>query len=440
MKLTNYLLPVKKDKPKEAEIPSHILMLRSGMCQQSSSGIYSWLPLGKKVLDKIEKIVKNEMNDAGALEILMPTIQSADLWIESGRYEDYGKEMLRISDRNNKELLYGPTNEELITDIFRSNVQSYKQLPLNLYHVQWKFRDELRPRFGVMRGREFLMKDAYSFDVNLKSSINSYNKMFVAYMKLFKKLGLNAIPMKADTGPIGGDTSHEFIIISKTGESDVYYDEKILDLQEEFDQVSYNDNLLHIINKFTSLYSATDEEFDPKDVRIKNSKIIKTKGIEVGHIFHFGQKYSLPLSAKITNENGENVPVYMGSYGVGVSRLVGAIIEAFHDDKGIVWPKEVTPFMINIINLNVENEDCNNFSNKIYEFCNKLCIDVLYDDTKESAGSKLATADLIGLPYQIIIGPKGTKNDIFDVKIRKSNEVLNMKFEQVLNFIKQSKN
>jgi len=437
MRLTNYLLPVKKDKPKEAEIPSHILMLRSGMCQQSSSGIYSWLPLGKKVLDKIEKIVKNEMNDAGALEVLMPTIQSADLWIESGRYEDYGKEMLRISDRNNKELLYGPTNEELITDIFRSNVQSYKELPLNLYHVQWKFRDELRPRFGVMRGREFLMKDAYSFDVNLESSINSYNKMFVAYMKLFKKLGLNAIPMKADTGPIGGDKSHEFIIISKTGESDVYYDEKLLDLQEVFDKVSYNDNLHHSINKFTSLYSATDEKFDPSDVRIKNSKIIKTKGIEVGHIFHFGQKYSLPLSAKITNENGDNIPVYMGSYGVGVSRLVGAIIEAYHDDKGIVWPKEVAPFMINIINLNVDDEDCNNFSYKVYEFCNKLKIDALYDDRKESAGSKLAIADLIGLPYQIIIGPKGIKDNVFEIKIRKTNQVLKMKFEEVLNFIKE---
>ena len=435
MKLSNYFLPVKKDKPKEAEINSHILMLRSGMCQQSSAGIYSWLPLGKKVLDNIEKIIKAEMNLSGAIEILMPTIQSADLWIESGRYEDYGKEMLRISDRNNKELLYGPTNEELITDIFRCNIQSYKDLPLNLYHVQWKFRDEIRPRFGVMRGREFLMKDAYSFDCNIEDSIISYNKMFVAYMKLFKKLGLNAIPMKADTGPIGGDLSHEFIIISKTGESDVYFEEKLLGLQETFDHIAYDDNLEETINKFTSLYSVTDEKFDQTDVRIKNKKIIKTKGIEVGHIFHFGQKYSLPLSAKITNESGENVPVFMGSYGVGVSRLVGAIIEACHDKNGIIWPKEVAPFTFNIVNLNAENKDCSDISNKIYKYCKDIGIEVLYDDKNDRAGSKLAIADLIGMPYQIIIGPKGVKEDNFDVKIRKTNQILKMNFQEVLNFI-----
>jgi len=438
MKLTDYFLPLKKDKPKEAEITSHILMLRSGMCQQSSSGIYSWLPLGKKVLDKIEKITKDEMNASGAVEILMPTIQPAELWIESSRYQDYGKEMLRIKDRNKKELLYGPTNEELITDIFRNNVQSYKNLPLNLYHVQWKFRDEVRPRFGVMRGREFLMKDAYSFDTSQDNAKKSYNKMFVAYMKLFKKMGLSPIAMKAETGPIGGDLSHEFIIISKTGESDVFFDESLLDMQKLFDEIDYNDDLQEYINKYTSFYAATDEMHNPKETQNISGNLIKTKGIEVGHIFHFGQKYSKPMNATITNEKGQNLPVFMGSYGVGVSRLVGGIIEANHDENGIVWPKEVSPFMCSLINLNSDNKECLEVSNQIYNYFNKKMIDVLFDDTKESIGSKLATADLIGFPYQVIIGPKGIKNDSFEIKIRKTNKIINLSLNEIFNFINEN--
>ncbi len=435
MKLTNYFLPVKKNKPKEAEIPSHVLMLRAGMCQQSTSGVYSWLPLGKKVLDKIEKITKDEMNNAGAVEILMPTIQPSELWIESGRYQDYGKEMLRIVDRNQKELLYGPTNEELITDIFRNNIQSYKDLPLNLYHVQWKFRDEVRPRFGVMRGREFLMKDAYSFDTNLDNAIKSYNKMFVAYMKLFKKMGLSPIAMKADTGPIGGDLSHEFIILSKTGESNVYFDKSLLEMQELFDKINYNDNLQECVDKYTSFYAATEEKHIPKESKNISGKLINTKGIEVGHIFHFGQKYSEPLNATITNQNGKNISVYMGSYGVGVSRLVGGIIEANHDSKGIIWPKEVTPFMCSLINLNPDDKECTKISNKLYEYCKENKIDVLLDDSKESIGSKLAIADLIGFPFQIIIGPKGVKTDSYEIKIRKTNTTINSSLNELLNYI-----
>ncbi|MDC3063475.1 proline--tRNA ligase [Alphaproteobacteria bacterium] len=438
MKLTDYFLPLKKEKPKEAEITSHILMLRSGMCQQSSSGIYSWLPLGKKVLDKIEKITKDEMNASGAIEILMPTIQPAELWIESNRYQDYGKEMLRIKDRNNKDLLYGPTNEELITDIFRNNVQSYKNLPLNLYHVQWKFRDEVRPRFGVMRGREFLMKDAYSFDISKDNAKKSYNKMFVAYMKLFKKMGLSPIAMKAETGPIGGDLSHEFIIISKTGESNVFFDESLLDMQKIFDEIDYNDDLQECINKYTSFYSATDEMHNPRENQNTYGKLIKTKGIEVGHIFHFGQKYSKPLNATIANEKGQILPVFMGSYGVGISRLVGGIIEANHDENGIIWPKEVSPFKCSLINLNSNSEECQKVSSQIYNYCNKKKIDVLLDNTRESIGSKLTTANLIGFPYQVIIGPKGIKNNSFEIKIRKTNETKNLSLNEIFNFINEN--
>ena len=358
MLLTRFFLPVLKENPKEAEIISHIYMLRAGMIQQSASGIYSWLPLGKIVLEKITEICRQEMIKAGANEILMPTLQSAEIWKESGRYDDYGKEMLRIKDRNNRNLLYGPTNEELVTEIFRTHVNSYKELPLNLFHIQWKFRDELRPRFGVMRGREFLMKDAYSFDVDYNNSIKSYNIMFIAYMQLFKKMGLKAIPMKADTGPIGGDLSHEFIILADTGESEVYVDKQLLNINDSFLKINYNDDLQEKVNKFTSLYAATEEKHDVNNFDHKYNTLIKTRGIEVGHIFHFGQKYSLPMRATISDRVGENIPVFMGSYGVGLSRLVSAVIEANHDQKGIIWPKEVTPWDYNIINLKCGDIDC----------------------------------------------------------------------------------
>ncbi len=435
MLLTRFFLPVLKENPKEAEIISHIYMLRAGMIQQSASGIYSWLPLGKIVLEKITEICRQEMIKSGANEILMPTLQSAEIWKESGRYEDYGKEMLRIKDRNNRNLLYGPTNEELVTEIFRTHVKSYKELPLNLFHIQWKFRDELRPRFGVMRGREFLMKDAYSFDVDYKSSIDSYNKMFMAYMQLFKKMGLKAIPMKADTGPIGGDLSHEFIIIADTGESEVYVEKELLNFEGSFASINYNDDLQEEVNKFTSFYAATEEKHNPSNISDVNNNLIKARGIEVGHIFHFGQKYSLPMKANISDTIGNNIPVFMGSYGVGLSRLVGAVIEANHDDKGIIWPKEITPWDYNIINLKSGDDECEKICLNLYKIMNKNSLKVLYDDTDERAGTKLARADLIGLPYQIIIGPKGIKDQLYDVKFRKSGDISRLSYDELLNFV-----
>ncbi|MDA0763541.1 MAG: proline--tRNA ligase [Proteobacteria bacterium] len=435
MLLSRFFIPILKENPKEALIASHVLMLRTGLCQQSASGIYSWLPLGKIILDKITNICKNEMLLAGANEILMPTLQPAEIWKESGRYEDYGKEMLRIKDRNDRDLLYGPTNEELVTDIFRTHVKSYKELPLNLFHIQWKFRDELRPRFGVMRGREFLMKDAYSFDVDYESSITSYNKMFVAYMKLFKKMGLKAIPMKADTGPIGGDLSHEFIIIAETGESEVYLEKELLSFDGILNEVNYDSNLQDMVDKYTSFYAATDEKHDPKAYNKDLNNLIKSRGIEVGHIFHFGQKYSKPMQANINTNIGNNIPAYMGSYGVGLSRLVGAVIEANHDEKGIIWPKELTPWYYNLINLKNGDDDCDNICYDLYNKIKSMSKTVLYDDTMDRAGSKLAKADLIGIPFQIIIGPRGIKDKIFDLKDRKNGEIKKLSYDELINFI-----
>ena len=435
MLLSQFFLPILKENPKEAEIASHVLMLRSGMIQQSSSGIYSWLPLGKIILDKITTICNNEMINAGSNEILMPTLQSAEIWKESGRYEDYGKEMLRIIDRNQRDLLYGPTNEELVTEIFRTHVKSYKELPLILFHSQWKFRDELRPRFGVMRGREFLMKDAYSFDVDYISSIKSYNKMFVAYMQLFKKMGLKAIPMKADTGPIGGDLSHEFIIMAETGESEVYLEKDFLNFEGLLDNVNYDEDLQTIVDKYTSFYAATEEKHNPNNFINNDSNLIKARGIEVGHIFHFGQKYSKPMKANINDDKGKNIPVYMGSYGVGLSRLVGAVIEANHDKDGIVWPKEITPWYYNIINLKSGDDQCDKVCSDLYSFINKNSDIVLYDDTNDRVGAKLAKADLIGLPYQIIVGPNGIKDQLFDLKNRKSGDVTKMSYDELLIFL-----
>ena len=435
MLLSRFFIPILKENPKEAQIASHVLMLRAGLCQQSASGIYSWLPLGKIILDKITNICKNEMLLAGANEILMPTLQPAEIWKESGRYEDYGKEMLRIKDRNDRDLLYGPTNEELVTDIFRTHVKSYKELPLNLFHIQWKFRDELRPRFGVMRGREFLMKDAYSFDVDYESSIISYNKMFVAYMKLFKKMGLKAIQMKADTGPIGGDLSHEFIIIAETGESEVYLEKELLSFDGILNEVNYDSNLQDMVDKYTSFYAATDEKHDSKAYNKDLNNLIKSRGIEVGHIFHFGQKYSKPMQANINTNIGNNIPAYMGSYGVGLSRLVGAVIEANHDEKCIIWPKELTPWYYNLINLKNGDDDCDNICYDLYNKIKSMSKTVLYDDTIDRAGSKLAKADLIGIPFQIIIGPRGIKDKIFDLKDRKNGEIKKLSYDELINFI-----
>ena len=412
MLLSKIFLPLTKDLPSDAKIKSHQLMLRTGMIKQSSAGIYSWLPLGFKVMKKIENIVRQEQDNIGAQEMLMPTIQSAEIWKESGRYNDYGDEMLRIKDRQGREMLYGPTNEELITEIFRSSVKSYKSLPQMLYHIQWKFRDEVRPRFGIMRCREFYMKDAYSFDVNDEEAKNSYNKMFYSYLKTFSKLGLKAIPMAADTGPIGGDLSHEFIILANTGESNIYTDKNIFDVNT--DKYDLNPlSLEKMRNDFSSFYAVTDEKFNKKDFDIKVKKMdqISTKGIEVGHIFYFGDKYSKPLNCLVDHQEGKKIPVKMGSYGIGVSRLVGALIEVNFQNDVMKWPKSVSPYEVVIIpSINKNNKQGLDLATKIYKELKKQKIDVLLDDVDENMSAKFKKHDLIGIPYQIIIGSKSETN------------------------------
>ena len=421
MRLTRFFLPVLRETPEEARIVSHQLMLRAAMVKQASAGIYSWLPLGYRVLKKIEQIVREEQNRAGAIEVLMPTIQSADLWRQSGRYDDYGKEMLRIKDRHDRDMLYGPTNEELITEIFRDGVKSYKDLPRNLYHVQWKFRDEVRPRFGVMRGREFLMKDAYSFDLTPEESRKSYNRMFVAYLRTFARLGLRSIPMAADTGPIGGDLSHEFIILAETGESQVYCHTDLIETAVPGRDVDFDGDLEPITKQWTSKYAATDEKHDAARfaAEVPADKQVSARGIEVGHIFHFGTRYSEPMGCKVQGPDGKLVAVQMGSYGVGVSRLVGAVIEASHDEAGCVWPVPVAPFEVGLVNLKAGDKDTDTVSGAVYEKLTNAGIDVLYDDTDERAGAKFATMDLIGLPYQIVVGPRGAKSGEVEIKTRK---------------------
>ena len=417
MKLSKFFLPILKDIPSDAKIKSHQLMLRAGMIRQSASGIYSWLPLGFKVLKKIEIIIREEQDRAGAQEMLMPTIQSADLWKESGRYDGYGLEMLRIKDRQDRELLYGPTNEELVTQIFRDNVKSYKSLPLILYHIQWKFRDEIRPRFGIMRCREFLMKDSYSFDETKEGARLSYNKMFYAYLKTFERLGLKAIPLAADTGPIGGDLSHEFIILADTGESQIYTSKKILDLKIE-NFTNDEGSLNNMVKAFTEIYSATDEKFDQSefDKSVKKEDQLITRGIEVGHIFYFGDKYSKSMRALVNSSSGQNITVEMGSYGIGVSRLVGAIIEANYNNNVMKWPTTVTPFHVAIIDLGKKSENETKIkSQNVYEKLKENNFDVLLDDTDESPASKFKNFDLIGIPYQIIIGSK-QKADEYEFK------------------------
>lgn len=424
MRLSRYFLPILKENPVEAKVVSHRLMLRAGMIRQLTAGIYNWLPLGFTVLKNIEQIVREEMNRAGAVEMLMPCIQPAELWQESGRYDAYGAEMLRIKDRHEHDMLFGPTNEEIITDVFRKNIKSYKDLPLNLYHIQWKFRDEVRPRFGVMRGREFLMKDAYSFDIDFESAKQSYNTMYNAYLKTFKRMGLTAIPVKAETGPIGGNLSHEFQIIADTGESDVYYDAAFEALMEKPD---VDIDALH------SLYAAADEMHDPANCPVPDERLRKKRGIEVGHVFYFGTKYSSALGAQVTDKEGKLVTVEMGAYGIGVSRLVAAIIESSHDENGIIWPESVAPFKASVLNLKAGDAGCDAMAEKLYQDLQKAGVAVLYDDTKESAGKKFATQDLIGTPWHLAIGPRGVEAGTVEVKYRKTGERENLSPESALN-------
>ena len=424
MRRSSFFLPTLRETPKEAEIVSHRLMLRAGMIRQASAGIYSWLPLGFRVMKRIAQIVREEQDLAGCQEVLMPTIQSADLWKQSGRYDDYGKEMLRIEDRHGREMLYGPTNEELITDIFKASQRSYRDLPKLLYHIQWKFRDEVRPRFGIMRGREFLIQDAYSFDLNFEGARVSYNKMFVAYLRTFARMGLKAIPMEADTGPIGGDLSHEFIILADTGETAVYCHGDLLERDVLASDIDYDSDLTPIVESWTSDYARTDEKHEPEvfAAEVPEAKQVERRGIEVGHIFYFGTKYSEPLEAVVTDPDDAQHAVHMGSYGVGVSRLVGAIIEASHDEDGIIWPDSVAPFAVGLINLRAGDEACTRVCDELYAKLRAAGIDVLYDDRDESPGAKFAETDLIGLPWQIIVGPRGVKAGKVELKRRATGE------------------
>ena len=433
MRLSRYFLPTLKDTPSEAQIISHQLMLRAGLVRQEAAGIYAWLPLGLRVLRRIETIVREEQERAGAVELLMPTLQLADLWRESGRYDAYGPEMLRITDRHERELLYGPTNEEMITDIFRAYVKSYKALPLNLFHIQWKFRDERRPRFGVMRGREFLMKDAYSFDVDEASARKAYNRMFVAYLNTFARMGLKAVPMRADTGPIGGDLSHEFIVLADTGESAVFCDRKLVEMPPPGADVDWND-LQAIVDERISLYAATEEMHDTAvfESQTAEGDRLAARGIEVGHIFYFGTKYSVPMKANVQGPDGKDAPVHMGSYGVGVSRLLGAIIEASHDDAGIIWPDAVAPFDVVVINLRTNDEAVCTACEDAVERLEGAGFDVLYDDTDERPGGKFATADLIGIPWQLTIGPKGVAEGVVELKRRATGEKVTLSLDAAL--------
>jgi len=425
MRLSQYFLPILRETPKEAEIVSHRLMLRAGLIRQESAGIYAWLPLGLKVLNKITAIIREEQNRAGAIECLMPTIQSADLWRESGRYDAYGKEMLRICDRHEREMLYGPTNEEMITEIFRAYVRSYKDLPLNLYHIQWKFRDEVRPRFGVMRSREFLMKDAYSFDITPEAGQHSYNKMFVAYLRTFARMGLTAIPMAAESGPIGGNLSHEFIILADTGESEVFCHKDFLTFKAPPENIKFSDEqaLKAIVEKWTGLYAATSEMHDPQAFSlVPEESRVSARGIEVGHIFFFGTKYSEPMKAVVSGSDGKEIIVQMGSYGIGPSRLVAAIIEASHDESGIIWPDTIAPFQVGIANLKVGDASTDKVCEELARQLENSGLEVLYDDRDERPGAKFATLDLIGLPWQILVGPKGLAEGRVEVKRRQTGE------------------
>ena len=426
MRLTRYFLPVLKETPSEAQIVSHRLMLRAGMIKQASAGIYSWLPLGFKVLRRIEEIVHEEQIRAGHIPLLMPTLQSADLWRESGRYDDYGEEMLRIQDRHGRDMLYGPTNEELITDIFRSHVTSYKDLPLTLYHIQWKFRDEIRPRFGVMRGREFYMKDGYNFDLTKEAALHAYNRHLVSYLKTYERMGLQAIPMRADSGPIGGDNTHEFLVLAETGESEVFYDSAVTDLTFGDREIDYDsvEQCQAVMEEFTSRYARTDETHDETvfHAEVPEERRRTARGIEVGQIFYFGTKYSDAMNALVDDGQGGRVPVHMGSHGIGVSRLLGAIIEASHDDKGIIWPEGVTPFHAGIVNLRQGDAATDAACEGLYKALTAKGLEPLYDDREERAGAKFATQDLIGLPWRITVGPRGLDKGVVELTSRRTGE------------------
>ncbi|MWB77864.1 proline--tRNA ligase [Pseudooceanicola sp. 216_PA32_1] len=435
MRLSRYFLPVLKETPAEAQIVSHRLMLRTGMIKQASAGIYSWLPMGYKVLKRVEQIVHEEQQRAGHIPLLMPTLQSTELWEESGRINAYGPELLRLRDRHDRPMLYGPTNEEMITDIFRSYVRSYKDLPLTLYHIQWKFRDEVRPRFGVMRGREFLMKDGYTFDLTKEDALHAYNRHLVSYLRSYERMGLQAIPMRADSGPIGGDDTHEFLVLAETGESEVFYDSEITDLKFGDRDIDYDshDQCRAVLEEFTSRYARTDETHDAALFdEVPEHRRRVARGIEVGQIFYFGTKYSEPMGATVQTADGGKVPVHMGSHGIGVSRLLGAIIEANHDDKGIIWPEGVTPFHVGIVNLRQGDADCDAACDALHDSFTALGLDPLYDDTTERAGAKFATMDLIGLPWRITVGPRGLKNGVVELTSRRTGESEEMPPEQAV--------
>lgn len=422
MLFSNFFAPTSKDIPAEAKIASHRLMLRAGMIAQAASGIYYWLPLAVRVLEKIEKIISEEQEKIGANKVLFTTVQPAEIWKESGRYDDYGKEMLRFKDRKENDFLYSPTNEEQATDLFRKFVKSYKELPKMLFQIHWKFRDEIRPRFGVMRGREFLMKDGYSFAKNFDEAKEIYRQVFKSYIRTFKRMGLTPIPVQADSGAIGGNMSNEFQILAETGESTLYYDKKILSANED---------------ELMSIYAVTDEKYDPEKVSIAEKDLMISKGIEVGHIFYFGTKYSKSMNAFVLDQNGEKLYPEMGSYGIGVSRLIAAIIEAFHDERGIIWPEPVAPFDITILNLHLQNEKCNDAARKIYEVLSAEKKEVLYDDRSITSGEKFADADLIGIPWQIIIGKNKIEKNLIELKNRKTGEVVEMSPDEIVKKFQQ---
>jgi prolyl-tRNA synthetase len=437
MRLSRYFMPTLREAPSDAQIVSHQLMLRAGMIRQEAAGIYAWLPLGLKVLKKIEQVVREEMDRAGAIEVLMPTLQLADLWRESGRYDDYGDEMLRIKDRHDRDLLYGPTAEEVITEIFRAYVKSYKDLPKNFYNIQWKFRDERRPRFGVMRGREFLMKDAYSFDLDEAAARKSYNRMFLAYLNIYARLGLKAIPVKADPGPIGGDLSHEFIILAETGESEVFAHRDLVEMGAPGSDIDWDGDLQELVEQRTRLYAASDEMHDQArfEAEAPEDKRMTARGIEVGHIFYFGEKYSKPMKALVTGPDGQDRPIHGGSYGVGVSRLVAGIIEASHDGAGIIWPDSVAPFGAAVVNLRVGDAAVDAVAEQAYQALVAAGKEPLLDDRDDRPGAKFAAIDLVGIPWQLIVGPKGVAEGVVEIKRRATGERQTLPLDAALKVI-----